>query len=228
MTKLQETVGEAEFSYPGENRTLKTWYKVFGDISKDNTTPPLIILHGGPGAGHDFLLPFVNLYTEYSIPLVFYDQIGNGRSTHLKDRNGDIEFWTPALFLHELENLITHLKLRDRPAGFSILGQSWGGMLGAAFAATRPKGLQKLILANSYAGYDVWVKGCNQLVDKLPAAVQKTIRDCEAIGAFESKEYEEACMIFYKRHLCRLDPWPKIVADAFETLMGDSTVYETM
>ena len=58
--------------------------------------------------------------------VIHYDQIGNGRSTHLPDRGAD--FWTVDLFLDELDNLLAHLGIADR---YHLLGQSWGGMLGA-------------------------------------------------------------------------------------------------
>ncbi|KAI0390277.1 hypothetical protein F5Y17DRAFT_445387 [Xylariaceae sp. FL0594] len=74
-----------------------------------------------------------SLYEKHGIPIVLYDQIGCGRSTHLPDKTGDAEFWTFELFIHQLEHLIDHLQLRN--IGFHLVGQSWGGMLGAAYAS---------------------------------------------------------------------------------------------
>jgi hypothetical protein len=58
--------------------------------------------------------------------VIFYDQLGAGRSTHLRDKEPG--FWTVELFLAELDNLLRHLGHRE---GLPPLGQSWGGMLGA-------------------------------------------------------------------------------------------------
>lgn len=76
-----------------------------------------------------------------------YDQLGCGRSTHLREKMGDESFWTIDLFLSELDNLLAHLKIEE----YDLLGQSWGGILANEHAAHQPKGLKKLILANTPA-----------------------------------------------------------------------------
>ncbi len=59
--------------------------------------------HGGPGCSHDYVLALAQL-AETGRPVIHYDQIGGGRSTHLPDRGGD--FWTVGLFFDELDNLL--------------------------------------------------------------------------------------------------------------------------
>ena len=226
MANPKTTEGEAEFTVPGLSKSCKTYYKIVGDLS--SRISPIIILHGGPGASHGYMLPFSDLFTKYSVPVIFYDQLGNGQSTHLRERNGDTEFWTPTLFRNELENLVRHLGLQNGP-GYSLLGHSWGGALAADFASYHPKGLQKIIVANAYASLPTWVEGIWQLLDKLPYGVVKTIKECEERGEFESQAYEDAVMVFYKRHLCLAQPWPAPEVQAgLEALQGDSTVYNTM
>jgi pimeloyl-ACP methyl ester carboxylesterase len=58
----------------------------------------------------------------YRIPVILYDQIGNGQSSHKRDASSD--FWTPRLFIEELDNLVKKLEISD---DFDLLGQSWGG-----------------------------------------------------------------------------------------------------
>ena len=67
-----------------------TFYKVFGDLACGK--PPVVVLHGGPGSGHDYCLPFANHWPQYSLPVILYDQIGCGASTHLQSKNGDASF----------------------------------------------------------------------------------------------------------------------------------------
>ncbi len=57
---------------------------------------------------------------------------------------------------------------------------------------------------------------------------QDTLDKHEAAGTTDSKEYQGAVMIFYSRHLCRLDPMPQDVQDVFQLLDEDGTVYKTM
>ena len=83
-----------------------------------------------------------------------YDQLGCGRSTHLPEKRGDTDFWTMELFLAELDNLLSHLGIKDN---YSLLGQSWGGMVAAEHAILHPKGLNKLIIANASASGNYFI-----------------------------------------------------------------------
>ena len=70
----------------------QTWYRVDGELPAAPDAPaPLVVLHGGPGATHDYLLPLADLARpEYGgRAVVLYDQLGNGRSTHLRERGAE-------------------------------------------------------------------------------------------------------------------------------------------
>ncbi|KAI0543320.1 proline iminopeptidase [Xylaria curta] len=214
--------GELPFEAPGAGKPSKTWYKIVGGLQ----APPLIVLHGGPGAGHEYTTPITDIYEIYKIPVIFYDQIGCGRSTRFPEKNGDNSFWTFDLFLKELENLVTHLNLHE--LGFSILGQSWGGMLGATYASRRPQGLQKLILAGAPSSIPLYAKGCRYLLSQLPEDVRNVIEECEKKGDYESPAYEAACGVFYGQHLCRLDPFPEQLMASLGHLQEEPSAYVTM
>ena len=214
--------GEVDFQPHKDGPTYQTWYKVYGDLNSGRS--PLVILHGGPGACHDYLLPFTDLSTHYGIPVVFYDQLGNGHSTHLREKKCDTSFWTERLFLDELANLTHHLKLNQR--GYDLYGQSWGGMLGATHASSQPQGLRRLIIANSPASIKLWVEGVTELKKKLPEDVQEVIERCEREEDYKSKEYEQAMMVFYERHVSLARPFPCPEAQVtLERLTEDATVY---
>ena len=215
--------GEVTFSIPAAGKECKTWYKVIGDLKSG--THPLVCLHGGPGVGHDYLLSLSDLSSTYNIPLIFYDQVGNARSTHLPEKMGDTKFWSVQLFLDELDNLLAHLGVQD---GYDILGQSWGGMLGACHAINKPKGLNRLVISNSPASMKLWVEAQDVLRTSLPKDVQDTLTKHEKDGTTDSKEYEDAVEIFYSKHLCRLDPRPEEVVASLDWIKKDPTVYLTM
>ncbi|KAK3075951.1 hypothetical protein LTR53_000255 [Teratosphaeriaceae sp. CCFEE 6253] len=210
------------FEYPKTGMKGETYYLVFGDLSSGKT--PLICLHGGPGAGHNYLLPISLISEDYGIPVVLYDQIGCGKSTQYPEKKGDKDFFTPELYMDEFEALRSHLGIEE----FYLLGQSWGGMLGGQLAIERqPKGLQKLIISNSPADMVQWVKTANRLRAALPKDVQETLTRCEEEGKTDTQEYEDAVMVFYLRHACRLNPWPEEANETMANLAG-SAVYETM
>ena len=198
----------------------ETWYRVTGDLSA--TKAPVIVVHGGPGCTHDYVDSFKDLAAD-GRAVVHYDQLGNGRSTHLRDRGAD--FWTVELFLAELDNLLHHLGVAAR---YHLVGQSWGGMLGAEHAVRRPAGLKSLVIADSPASMALWVAEANRLRLELPPDIQAALLRHEAAGTTAHPEYEAATQAFYRRHVCRLDPWPPEVTRTFEAMASDPTVYGTM
>ena len=203
-----------------EFRGYQTWYRITGEIGKGKT--PLVILHGGPGCTHDYVDSFKDL-AESGRAVIHYDQIGNGKSTHLADVPTD--FWTVDFFLAELDNLLQKLGIAD---AYALLGQSWGGMLAAEHAVRRPGGLRALVIANSPASMALWSSEALRLRTALPQDVQDALTRNEEAGSIDSVEYHEASRVFYDRHVCRIQPWPDEVARTFTAMDIDPTVYHAM
>ncbi|MGH6879929.1 MAG: proline iminopeptidase-family hydrolase, partial [Hypericibacter sp.] len=206
--------GRADF------RGNQTWYRVTGDLKSGK--PPVVILHGGPGAAHNYTDSFKHL-AERGRAVVHYDQLGCGLSTHLPEKGAD--FWTVQLFLDELDNLLAHLGIAS---SYHLVGQSWGGMLGAEHAVRRPKGMRSIVIADSPPSMVLWVQEANKLRDALPTDVQATLLKHEKAGSTNSPEYAAAMRVFYDRHVCRVTPWPDEVAKSFAQIEADPTVYFTM
>ena len=212
---MTSTEGYASFD------DYETWYRIEGELGAGGPAP-LVVLHGGPGATHDYLLPLTDLARD-GRAVVFYDQLGNGKSTHLPDRGGD--FWTVDLFVRELANLVDHLGIGDR---HHVLGSSWGGFLAQEYAITQPAGLLSLVLSNTAASFPDSVAEMNRLRAELPPDVQAALDRHEREGTTDDPAYEEACMVFYRRHLCRLAEWPDDLVRSFAAIDDDPTVYHTM
>lgn len=192
----------------------RTWYRMFG--SDRPGTLPLLCLHGGPGAPHDYLEPLESLATTRRV--IFYDQVGCGNS----DQPSNPELWKVPHFVEEVGTVRKALGL-DR---VHILGQSWGGMLGMEYALTQPSGLASLIVANSPASMKQWVEEAGKLRADLPLDVQETLLKHEKDGTTDDEAYQTAVMVFYRRHLCRTVPWPECMQRAFMRLRHE--VYTTM
>jgi L-proline amide hydrolase len=199
----------------------RTWYRVTGDL--DCGRPALIVVHGGPGSTHDYLLNLADLAELTGHPVVHYDQLGNGGSTHLPDRGAD--FWTVELFLDELSNLVERIGVAGN---YVLFGQSWGGLLTARHAADRPAGLRGLVVANSPASYPLWLQEMAVLRAALPPGVNETLLRHEAAGTTGEEAYQEAMIPFYERHVCRLKPWPRDYLASFYEVYNDPTVYYAM
>lgn len=199
-------------------RGYKTWYRITGAGEQPGKLP-LLCLHGGPGANHDYLDPLEDL-AETGRRIILYDQLGSGNSDHPDNP----AMWTVPLFVEELGNLIQALGLER----VHILGQSWGGMLAMEYALTQPKGIESLIICDSPASMRQWVSEANRLRDELPPEVQATLLKHEAEGTTDDPAYQDAVQVFYRRHLCRLDPWPECLVRSFEVQERDPQVYNTM
>jgi proline iminopeptidase len=191
----------------------RIWYRIVGT---DREGIPLITLHGGPGAPHDYLEPLEALADER--PVVFYDQLGCGKS----DRPSNKKLWRVERFVKELAQLRHALKL-DR---IHLLGQSWGTMLAVDYLLTKPAGVASVILADPAISIPRWIVDANRLRRKLPSAVRATLDAHEKSGNLECLEYQAATLVFYKRHVCRLDPWPPAMERMMKGIGGE--VYSTM
>jgi proline-specific peptidase len=220
MPATANSTGILDFKYEGES--LQTWYRLFGDLASGKT--PLVVANGGPGCPHNYVLPHSLLHEQRGIPVILYDQIGTGKSTRLKDKPA--EFWAVDLYIAELENLLSLLGINN---GFDLLGHSWGGMLAQEFVVKRqPSGLRRLILADTPADMDQYELGVHALLREMPQDLQDTVKKHEEAGTTSAAEYQSACDVFYKQHLCRIDPWPKDLVEGFALMAEDSTVYNTM
>jgi proline iminopeptidase len=181
-------------------------YWSYGESSDGRA--PLLCLHGGPGAPHDYLLPFSELADERRV--VFYDQLGCGES----DKPDDRSLWTVERFMDELSIVRDALGLER----VHLFGSSWGGMLAMQYVLDRGRPPITLSMAGSPASSPRWNEICQELLDEMPADEREEIERLENEGKMESPEYEEAMMPFYKRHVCRTDPWPDFVVRTFDRM----------
>jgi L-proline amide hydrolase len=199
------TVAEGRIPFNGH----ETWYRVVGD-GEDPGRLPLLCLHGGPGSGWQHLESYEALAVGRRV--VFYDQLGCGNSAVAAPH--DPAMWTTELYVEEVGAVREALELER----VVVLGQSWGGMLALAYALTQPLGLAGLIVQSSPANVPF----------ELPEDVQAVLERHGAAGTVHDPEYEEAAMVFYRRHVCRTDPWPDWLLRAFAAMAANPEVYETM
>jgi proline-specific peptidase len=194
----------------------KVWYRAVGD---NTGATPLLCLHGGPGFTHYYLEPLESLADRRRV--IFYDQLGCGRS----DRPGDTSLWNVDRFVAELAQVRSALGL-DR---LHLFGSSWGGMLALQYVLDRQRDQpdpESLILCGSPASMIRWVRDCEELLAEEPAETRRVIREHEAAGFTACPEYQAAILGFYRKHVCRMNPWPAGLERSFAEAGYD--VYNTM
>ncbi len=199
-------------------RGYRTWYRVVGQ-GEDPGRYPLLVLHGGPGASHDYLEPVAEL-ADQGRRVIFYDQLGGGKSDHPHDPG----MWTIDLFLAELNALRRVLRLQD----VHLLGHSWGGMLALEHALAGAPGIVSLVVANVAADMPAWQAEVQRLRRALPPRTYAALLKHEAAGSTTDLEYLAATLAFYRRHVCRCDPWPRSLNQTFAYVARYPAVYQTL
>jgi proline iminopeptidase len=183
----------AEQARPGEGYAVvpggRVWFRVVGQ----GPGTPLVVLHGGPGAPSYYLESLARLGAER--PVVFYDQLGAGRS----DQPSDTTLWRIERFMAELDSLRSHLGLRQ----IHLLGHSWGGSLAIDYLLAKPAGVRSVILASPLVSTARWLADADTLIATLPDSVRKVIAINESAGTYLAPAYQATVEVYYGRFLTR-------------------------
>ena len=190
----------------------KVWYRINGDLDKT----PVLILHGGPGSSSYGQEPLKELSSER--PIVFYDQLGSGRS----DRITDTTLMKVERYVNEVEQVRKELKLEK----VILFGQSWGTALSLEYYLKYPEHVDGIIFSSPYFSTKRWIRDANDLVETLPDSIQNIIRTNERNKTFDNEEYKDAVALFYSKFLRRKER-PKAVKDTASKYFG-TNVYEYM
>lgn len=132
---------------------------------------PLVVVHGGPGASHDYFLPHL-LPLARQNRLIFIDERGSGRSQKLEDPKG-----------YTVEAMVEDVELVRQALGLgkiNLLGHSYGGVLAQAYALKYQQNLAHLVLASTFAS----TKAMNEVFARQKAAMPSELRD--RINRFEA------------------------------------------
>jgi proline iminopeptidase len=203
-------VTEGRAKVPGGS----VWWMKVG--SGGNT--PLLTLHGGPGAGHNYLLPLNALADER--PVVFYDQLGCGKA----DSPADEKIYTIQRSVDELDAVRKALGLEK----IVLFGHSWGSMLAIEYMCQdRGKGVEKLILGGALASVPQTNAGQMRLIAAMPNGAGAKLHALEKAHKEDSKEYQALVDEFYKLHVLRADPPPPDAAASLD-IVAKSIAYRVM
>ena len=189
------------------------FYRQFGEPEAGE----ILCLHGGPGATHDYLLSMADL-AGHGYRVTFYDQLGCGRSQVPKNTT----LFVPERYVEEVEAFRKEMGL-GRP---HIIGSSWGGMLAIAYALKYQRNMRTMTTVGGLHSVPLTVREMERMKRELPKVVRETLARYEVEGDYENPEYVKAVMVFYRKHLCRLDPWPTEMSYSLDHI--SKPVYGTM
>jgi proline iminopeptidase len=190
--------------------TFNVWTKRVGN----NPRIKLLLLHGGPGATHEYFEAFDGYLPAAGIEYYYYDQLGSAYS----DQPDAPQLWNVPRFVDEVEQVRQALKLDKND--FYLFGQSWGGILAIEYALKYQQHLKGLVISNmmsSAAAYNAYAK--DVLMPAMDPAALAEVKRLEAAGDTENPRYMEILVPqFYAQHILRMPPeqWPDPVNRAFK------------
>lgn len=192
--------------------TFRVWTKRVGN----NPTQKVLLLHGGPGATHEYLEAFDSYFPGAGIEYYYYDQLGSAYS----DQPDSPELWDVSRFVDEVEQVRLALGLDD--SDFYLYGQSWGGILAIEYALEHQENLKGLIISNMMASipaYNQYAQGV--LMPAMDADVLAEIQSLEQAEDYGNPRYMELLIEHhYEDHILRMpvEEWPDPVNRAFARL----------
>ncbi len=189
----------------------RVYVRTYGAPSR---RPPVIVLHGGPAAGLEIMLPYAALATDRQVAL--YDQSGCGRSAS----PNNLALYSVPRYVEELEAVRAHLGW-ERPV---VLGASWGSFLAPAYAAVHPNRVTALVLAGSAVGMADFQEAERRWMRALGPEAVAVADEAVRTGRVDTPAVQALQEHYYGLHLCRLRPWPPLLLKVAEAL-GSNRVY---
>jgi proline iminopeptidase len=171
----------------------------------------VLLLHGGPGASHEYLEVMESFLPQAGIEVYYYDQLGCNNS----DQPDDPSLWTLTRYTEEVEEVRRALGLEQ----FVLYGHSWGGILAIEYALKYQEHLRGLVISDMTAGIQSYLKRTAALKLWLPKETLAHLQALEAKEDYDSPEYERIMMEdLYPKMLCRIQPWPEPLVRALRHL----------
>lgn len=193
------------------------WTKRIGN----NPKIKVLLLHGGPASGHEYMECFESFFPKEDIEFYEYDQLGASYS----DQPSDSSLWTIDRYVDEVEQVRKALGLNKD--NFFLLGHSWGGILALEYALKYQNNLKGLIISNMMSSCPDYGRYSQVLAKQMNPAVVDSIHAMESRGDVSSPAYMNLLMPnFYQQHFCRLATWPDPVIRSNKHLNG--TIYRLM
>jgi proline iminopeptidase len=188
---------------------FRVWVKRVGN----NPHLKLLLLHGGPGATHEYFEAFDSFLPKEGVEYYYYDQLGSGFS----DQPDDDDLWTIPRFVSEVDQV--RAAIGGTKDNFCLLGHSWGGILAIEYALAHQDQVKCLIISNMMASIPAYNDYARKVLEpQMDQAALKRILDMEKTGKTEQPDYMGLLVPnWYSQHILRrpADQWPDPVIRGF-------------
>lgn len=188
---------------------FRVWTKRVGN----NPTLKVLLLHGGPGATHEYFEAFDSYFPGAGIEYYYYDQLGSAYG----DQPEDDALWTTERFVDEVEQVRQALHLDQD--NFCLLGQSWGGLLAIEYALKYQQHLKCLVISNMVDSIPAYNRYARDVL--MPAMDQQQLAEVKQLEAerrtSDPRYMQILSTMHYEKHVLRLPSaqWPEPVLRSF-------------
>ena len=194
--------------------TFRVWTKRVGN----NPKLKVLLLHGGPGATHEYFEAFDSYFPGAGIEYYYYDQLGSAYSDQpILDKGRDTSLWTIDRYVDEVEQVRQALHLgKDN---FCLLGHSWGGVLAIEYALKYQQHLKCLVISNMVDSIPAYNDYAHKVL--MPAMDQKQLAEVQKLEAEHRTDDPRYMAILgpmhYEQHVLRMpeSQWPEPVTRSF-------------
>jgi proline iminopeptidase len=188
---------------------FRVWTKRIGN----NPDIKLLLLHGGPGATHEYFEACDSYLPAAGIEYYYYDQLGSAYS----DQPEHPDLWETDRFVEEVEQVRQALGLDH--GNLFLLGHSWGGILAVEYALKYQRHLKGLVISNMMSSIPAYNRYAETvLMSAMDQDALSEIKDLEASGAIDDPRYMELLIEHhYVHHVLRMpaEDWPEPVDRSF-------------
>jgi len=206
--------------------TPKGDFRVWVKRTGNNPKLKLLLLHGGPGATHDYFEAFDSFLPPAGVEYYYYDQLGSGRS----NRPNDDDLWTTDRFVDEVDQV--RRAIGADQSNFCLLGHSWGGILAMEYALAHQDQLKCLVISNMMASIPAYNDYANKVLkSQMAPAKLELIEQLEKSGKTDDPRYMGTLMSeFYEKHILRRPAaeWPEPVNYSFDPAHMNQHIYVLM
>jgi proline iminopeptidase len=189
--------------------TFRVWTKRVGN----NPDLKLLLLHGGPGATHEYFEAADSFLPAAGVEYYYYDQLGSVYS----DNPADDDLWDLDRFVDEVEQVRVALGLDA--SNFVLLGHSWGGILATEYALHHQQHLKGIVISNMQSSCPAYNRYAHEvLMPAMDQAALAEIKALEAAGDIENPRFMELLIPHhYEEHVLRMPAaeWPDPVNRGF-------------
>ena len=190
---------------------FRVWTKRVGN----NPRIKVLLLHGGPGATHEFFEAFDSFLPADGVEYYYYDQLGS----YYSDQPDDPRLLSVDRFVEEVEQVRQALHL-DRD-NFYLLGHSWGGILAMEYGLKYPQHLKGLVIANMMSSIPAYNRyATDVLMPELDPASLAELKRLDAAKDYTNPRFDALLQPHYEHHILRrpMAEWPEPVLRGFKHL----------